>query len=87
MQLPMCFGSWQSENRWKGYDREELTGGRKMASSCEMCGNYEYDEEYGEWTCSVAMDEDDLARVAERSYKECPYFQFADEYQIVRKQM
>lgn len=58
-----------------------------MANSCEMCGNYEYDEEYDEWTCAVAMDEDDMARLAEHSYKECPYFQFADEYRIVRKQM
>ena len=54
--------------------------------SCEFCSNYVYDEEYEEYVCVVNMDEDDLARLMQSSYKSCPYFSYGDEYRIARKQ-
>ena len=46
-----------------------------------------YDEEDEEYYCSVNMDEDDMARFMQSSYKECPYFRNGDEYKVVRHQM
>ena len=53
---------------------------------CENCSNYIIDEEAQEYFCSAPLDEDDVSRLlGQRSYK-CPYFDFYDEYKIVRKQ-
>ena len=54
--------------------------------SCEFCSNYVYDEDYEEYTCVVNMDEDDYARIMTNHRFECPYYQYDDEYKIVRKQ-
>lgn len=59
--------------------------GRK--TNCECCGNYYYDDEYGCFVCEVDLDEDEMARFMTNSFDHCPYFQFNDEYRIVRKQM
>ncbi len=58
-----------------------------MASNCETCMNYEYDEEYEYYVCTKNLDEDEMYRFIKGDFKECPYYQFGDEYQIVRKQM
>lgn len=60
---------------------------RQMASSCDMCAHYVYDEEDDFYECLVNMDEDDFARFVARGYDNCPYFQLDDEYRIVRHQM
>lgn len=31
---------------------------RQMATSCESCGNFVYDEDYECYTCEVDLDED-----------------------------
>lgn len=51
---------------------------------CEHCMNYEYDEEFEEYCCSINMDEDEYVRFLHE--KKCPYFRFGDEYTIVKKQ-
>ena len=56
-------------------------------ASCDICGNYEYDEVCDEYICQVNMDEDDFMRLMCGNYKECPYYQNGDEYAIVRKQI
>ena len=33
-----------------------------MATSCESCGNFVYDDEYECYTCEVDLDEDEMAR-------------------------
>ena len=48
---------------------------------------YEYDEEDECYYCSVNMDEDDMARFIQSSYKNCPYYKSGDEYRVVRHQM
>ena len=57
-----------------------------MKSMCENCANYVYDEEYDSYFCQANMDEDDYGRLLASKTKECPYFNFYDEYSIVRKQ-
>lgn len=56
-------------------------------AACEMCAYYIYDEEYEEYVCDINMDEDDLYRLISSHYRECPYFQSGDEYEVVKHQM
>ena len=51
---------------WKGW--------RKMETNCEFCSLYYVDEDgYGE--CQVNIDEDEMYRLLNSSYKSCPYYQ------------
>lgn len=34
-----------------------------------------------------SLDEDEMYRFVQGSFHDCPYYQFGDEYRIVRKQM
>ena len=54
-------------------------------TNCESCMNYEYDEEYDYYVCMKNLDE--MYRFVRGEFRDCPYYQFGDEYQIVRKQM
>lgn len=54
---------------------------------CEDCVYNTYDEELGEGYCTAAADEDDLARMAYKKTKCCPFYKGGDEYMIVRKQI
>ena len=58
-----------------------------MTTSCDFCAYNEYDEEDEAYYCSVNMDEDDMARFMQSSYRECPYYRSGDEYKVVRHQM
>ena len=58
-----------------------------MQTNCDFCAYNEYDEEDECYYCSVNMDEDDMARFIQSSYKNCLYYKSADEYQVVRHQM
>ena len=58
-----------------------------MQTNCDFCAYNEYDEEDECYYCSVNMDEDDMARFMQSSYKSCPYYKSGDEYQVVRHQM
>lgn len=59
----------------------------KGKSNCECCGNYSYNEEYEYFECLVNLDEDEMGKFMTHTFEQCPYFQFIDEYKIVRKQM
>ena len=56
-------------------------------SSCDMCVNYVYDEDYECYTCLVNLDEDELVRFLADRFSDCPYFRLDDEYKVVKKQM
>ncbi len=56
------------------------------SSNCENCANFVYDDENECWYCEVSLDEDEMARFITGNTKQCPYFDFYDEYKIVRKQ-
>jgi len=48
---------------------------------------YEYDEDYGCYTCQMELDEDEMARFMMNKVDNCMYFKFGDEYTIVRRQI
>ena len=58
-----------------------------METCCDFCAYNEYDEDDEEYYCSVNMDEDDMARFVQSSYKRCPFYRSGDEYRVVRHQM
>ena len=58
-----------------------------MASNCEECVHYDYDEELDAYVCEADLDEDEMRLFIQGSFHACPYFQYGDEYRIVRKQM
>lgn len=55
--------------------------------SCETCLNYEYDEEYDEYSCVMDLDEDEYGNFVSGRTKSCPFYRFGDEYLIVHKQI
>jgi len=59
----------------------------KGKSKCEYCVNYVFDDDFDYYVCQVNLDEDEMVRFMKKSYDNCPYFRFHDEYKTVRKQM
>lgn len=57
------------------------------ADNCEMCGYLEYNEELEYYECTMNLDEDEMYNFITGNIRECPYFQYRDEYRVVRKQM
>lgn len=57
-----------------------------MASCCETCEYYDYDEEYEENICKIDMDEDEYLRFLSSKGQACPYYKYYDEYKSVQKQ-
>ena len=60
---------------------------KTKAVNCECCGNYVYDDDYGYYVCEMDLDEDEMRLFMQGEFKSCPYFQYGDEYRIVRHQM
>ncbi|MGI6563467.1 MAG: DUF6472 family protein [Clostridia bacterium] len=59
---------------------------KKAQSKCESCYHYTYDEDYGYYTCQIDLDIDDMERFLTDTFRHCPYYQYNDEYIIVKKQ-
>lgn len=57
-----------------------------MKQACENCANYIYDDECDCYCCDADLDQDDMGRFMSGQNFNCPYFNFYDEYSIVRKQ-
>ena len=53
--------------------------------SCESCEFYDQDE-YGDFSCIMNLDEDEFANFAFGNTGACPYYRFYDEYKFVQKQ-
>ena len=58
-----------------------------MATRCDECAYFVYDDEYEEYMCEVDLDEDEVARFYSDSHYNCPYYRNGDEYRVVRHQM
>ena len=56
-------------------------------TNCDVCVNYEYDEDYECYCCMVNLDEDEMYRFLSGTQQECPYFRLDEEYAVVRHQM
>lgn len=55
-------------------------------AACETCNNMVYDEDEEAWFCDMDMDEDDAVRLLTGHYRQCPYYQSDNEYEVVAKQ-
>ncbi len=58
-----------------------------MASNCDSCVNYVFDEEDECYYCLVNLDEDEMYRFLTGTQNSCPYYQLDDEYGVVRHQI
>ena len=61
--------------------------GHKHKASCESCEYYVYDEYDDIYSCSLSLDEDEMAEFLGNSMRECKYYKFYDEYKSVHKQI
>lgn len=59
---------------------------KSTGGSCESCEFYDYDDEWGEYVCSMSLDEDEMIDFLNRNTNRCPYYRFYDEYKSVQKQ-
>lgn len=84
MQNDVCFRCLEKSEIYSIIYQK--TGGF-MASNCETCINYIYDEEEECYCCDMNLDEDDMVKFLTGSFEDCPYYQLDDEYAIVKHQM
>ena len=54
---------------------------------CEDCLYFDYDEEYEDYVCRMAFDEDEAVRYLSGGKCRCPYYRYYDEYKSVHKQI
>ncbi len=64
-----------------------VCGGKMGSSNCDTCAYNVYDEEDACYYCEANMDEDDIVRMVEGHYRDCPYYRNGDEYAVVKKQI
>ena len=57
-----------------------------MASKCEECMFFDYDEETDPDFCSVDLDEDEMERFLRADTRNCPFYRRGDDYTTARKQ-
>lgn len=58
-----------------------------MADHCEECMHYTYDDEYECYSCEMDLDQDEMEQFMRGNFKNCPFYEYGDEYKIVRKQI
>lgn len=56
-------------------------------TACETCANYQYDAASACYYCDIDLDEDEMSRFLSGHTSACPYYQTADDYKIVKKQI
>ena len=59
---------------------------KKKKTNCECCLHYEDDDECDAYICTLDLDEDEMESFVNCTNRECPYFDFFDEYKLVQKQ-
>ena len=57
-----------------------------MATNCEECVHFDYDEEADVNFCNMALDEDEMERFLRASNDACPFYRPGDEYRTARRQ-
>lgn len=60
---------------------------KRPQGDCESCIHHQYDEEMLAYYCDMMLDEDEIMRYSFTPHAACPFYQFADEYINVRKQI
>ena len=59
----------------------------KRQSSCDSCEFYDYYEYTYSYSCSLALDEDEMVEYISGMTRECKYYRYYDEYKSVHKQI
>lgn len=57
-----------------------------IASRCEQCEYYVYDEWLDYYVCEIDLDQDEMEDFLNYNTYHCPYFRFVDDYYLARKQ-
>ena len=60
---------------------------KKIASNCESCVFYDYDEDYDAYVCNQNLDQDEMGRFLSGAQHACPFYRYYDEYKSVQKQI
>ena len=60
---------------------------KNVASNCESCEFYDYDEYLDAYVCTQTLDQDEMGRFLGGNTASCPYCRFYDEYKSVHKQI
>ena len=61
--------------------------GIKRSASCESCEFYQYDDYTESYSCTLSLDEDEMADFLGYRANECKYYRFYDEYKSVNRQI
>ena len=60
---------------------------KRRPASCESCEFYTYDDYTDSYSCSLSLDEDEMADFLGRATSDCKYYRYYDEYKSVNKQI
>ena len=63
-----------------------MKNGNTKPTNCESCVYYDYDDELGDYVCTVNLDEDEALDFISGRNNNCSYYRFYDEYKSVRRQ-
>ena len=55
--------------------------------SCDSCEYYDYDEYTDSYSCTLSLDEDEMASFLGGNTGGCHYYKYYDEYKSVNKQI
>lgn len=77
---------WSSGNKIIVIKEKTNTRGGGKRKKCDLCVYGEYDTDAGDLICQISMDQDEYIRYQMTGAKHCPYFEWEDEYHLVRKQ-
>ena len=61
--------------------------GPKRQATCDTCEFYQYDEYTDSYTCTMNLDEDEMASFLGGEARDCKYYRYYDEYKSVQKQI
>ncbi|MCI8480726.1 MAG: hypothetical protein HFG08_07600 [Oscillibacter sp.] len=57
-----------------------------MASCCDECMFYDYDQDGDEYFCDAELDEDEMERFLRGLGGDCPFYRRGGEYETARRQ-
>ena len=57
-----------------------------MATNCEECVHYDYDDEVDAYFCTMDLDEDEMERFLRSANDACPFYRRGDDYRTARRQ-
>ncbi|MCR4600977.1 MAG: DUF6472 family protein [Clostridia bacterium] len=59
---------------------------KKRQSNCETCQYYIFDEYFQANVCDIDLDEDETYKFMTDTFRDCPYYRYFNEYELVSHQ-